>query len=157
MQNKTINELKTMWQENLLTEEHVQQLQKDTRKGVQRLVQTIEKSQADKRLLEETFIKMLQMERRYWDEGLNYVAGVDEAGRGPLAGPVVAAAVILPKDFHLPGINDSKTLSESFRHAFYDQIINQAIAYNIAYVMPKQIDELNILAATKLAMTNSLL
>src|SRR5690625_1604558 len=123
MQNKTINELKSMWQENLLTEEYIQQLKTDPRKGVQRLVRVVEKSQVDKQILENSVKNMIQMERRYWNEGISYMAGVDEAGRGPLAGPVVAAAVILPKHFHLLGINDSKALSDSARDTFYEQII----------------------------------
>lgn len=146
-----------MWKKNLITEKHIQLLQKDSRKGVQSLLLNIKKSLEKERLLKDKFLEMLQFERRYWNDGYNYVAGVDEAGRGPLAGPVVAAAVILPKDFYLPGINDSKTLSEKERKGFYDIIIDQAISYDISYVMPAQIDQLNILSATKLAMTNSIL
>src|SRR5699024_2570437 len=96
-------------------------------------------------------------EKKLWEDGFELIAGVDEAGRGPLAGPVVAAAVILPKDFFLPGLNDSKTLSTETRELFYEQIIEAAIAYHISFVNEKMIDKLNILEATKRAMTEVLI
>jgi ribonuclease HII len=85
-------------------------------------------------------------------EGYAWVAGVDEAGRGPLAGPVVAAAVILPKDAHIPGVNDSKQLSASQRENAYEEIIEAALAYRVAQIEPRIIDEINILQASRLAM-----
>lgn len=81
-----------------------------------------------------------------------YICGIDEVGRGPLAGPVVAAAVILPKDCDLLYINDSKKLSESKREELYDEIINRAIAFGIGSIPPHKIDEVNILQATFMAM-----
>ena len=83
------------------------------------------------------------------------VAGVDEAGRGPLAGPVCAAAVILPENCEIEGLNDSKKLSEKKREALYDVIIEKALSYDIQLVDNKVIDEINILNATMLAMTNA--
>lgn len=80
------------------------------------------------------------------------VAGVDEAGRGPLAGAVCAAAVVLPVRYDLPGLNDSKKLSARRREALYDQIISQAVSYAIAWASPAEIDELNIFQASLLAM-----
>ena len=85
-------------------------------------------------------------------EGYSLICGVDEAGRGPLAGPVCAAAVILPVDLEIEGLNDSKKLSDARRRALYDVIVEQAVAYGIAMVDEKTIDEINILQATFLAM-----
>lgn len=89
-----------------------------------------------------------------YDRSLNVklLCGVDEAGRGPLAGDVYAAAVILPEDAQLPGLNDSKKLSEKKREALYDQIIEQAVSWSVAAATPEEIDRLNILNATFLAM-----
>lgn len=84
--------------------------------------------------------------------GIKYICGVDEAGRGPLAGPVFAAAVILPEDFEIEGLNDSKKLSEKKRDLLFDEIIEHALAYSIQSIDHKTIDEINILEATMLAM-----
>lgn len=86
------------------------------------------------------------------DNGFNTVCGVDEAGRGPLAGPVFAAAVILPKGHIVEGVNDSKKLSEKKRDMLYDKIIDECAAYSIGVATEKEIDEINILQATLLAM-----
>ncbi len=91
-------------------------------------------------------------EQRAWDESFTHVCGVDEAGRGPLAGPVCAAAVILPPNAEIDGLNDSKKLTAKRREALYDVILSQAVAYGIAMVDEKTIDEINILQATFLAM-----
>lgn len=80
------------------------------------------------------------------------ICGVDEAGRGPLAGPVCAAAVILPRGLELPGLNDSKRLTDARRRALYDQIVEQALAFSVAMADEREIDEVNILQATFLAM-----
>ena len=85
-------------------------------------------------------------------KGFKAICGVDEAGRGPLAGPVCAAAVILPPDCVIEGLNDSKKLSEKKREALFDVIKNEALAYSIAMASEKEIDEINILQATYLAM-----
>ncbi|MBE6818117.1 MAG: ribonuclease HII [Ruminococcaceae bacterium] len=85
-------------------------------------------------------------------EGFEVVCGIDEAGRGPLAGPVCAACVVLPKGMVLEGVNDSKKLSEKKRDALYDVIKQQALDYGIAFASEKEIDEINILQATFLAM-----
>ncbi len=88
--------------------------------------------------------------------GYKYIAGVDEVGRGPLAGPVVCAAVIMPLDKLIEGIDDSKKVSEKKRNTLSELIKENAICYNIAEVSPKKIDEINILEATKLCMKNAL-
>lgn len=97
-------------------------------------------------------IDLLKYEKSLYKKGYKLIAGTDEAGRGPLVGPVVASAVILPKNYHLEGLNDSKQLSEKKRNIFYDIIIKEAIAVGIGIVSPKIIDEINILEASRLAM-----
>lgn len=91
-------------------------------------------------------------EHAAFEESYRLVCGVDEAGRGPLAGPVCAAAVILPPDLEIEGLNDSKKLTDKRRRALYDVITDQAIAYGIAFANEQEIDEINILQATFLAM-----
>ncbi len=87
---------------------------------------------------------------------VQYIAGVDEVGRGPLAGPVVAAAVILPRDFDLPGVNDSKKLSEKRREELFDQILDRAVAVSLGMRDQQVIDDINILQATKAAMADAI-
>lgn len=91
-----------------------------------------------------------------YDEGLEIVCGIDEAGRGPLAGPVCAAAVVLPRDLEIEGLNDSKKLSDKRRRVLFDEIIAQAVTYGIAFATEQEIDEINILQATFLAMRRAL-
>lgn len=85
--------------------------------------------------------------------GIKYICGIDEAGRGPLAGPVAVAAVIMPKDSFIEGVNDSKKISEKKREKLYEQIKEEAIAWSVVLLDEKEIDELNILNATKKALT----
>lgn len=92
------------------------------------------------------------LEKEFWEKGYSAVCGVDEAGRGPLCGPVCAAAVILPQNAFIEGLNDSKKLTKKRRDILYDEIISSAVCYNIAYASPEEIDEYNILNATFLAM-----
>jgi len=98
---------------------------------------------------------MKEIENSLYNEGYKLIAGVDEAGRGPLAGPVCAAAVILPEDLVIEGINDSKKLTEKKREQLFDVIIDSAIAYSIEFASPDVIDEINIKQATSLAMHNA--
>lgn len=93
-----------------------------------------------------------EIEKEYISDGFNCICGVDEAGRGPLAGPVCAAAVILPVGAVIPGLDDSKKLTEKKREALYDVIKETAVSYGIAFASEKEIDEMNILNATFLAM-----
>lgn len=96
------------------------------------------------------------IENEYREKGFNVICGVDEAGRGPLAGPVYAAAVILPSDCVIEGLNDSKKLTEKKREALFDEIKEKALAYGIASADEKEIDEINILNATFLAMKRAI-
>ncbi len=95
-------------------------------------------------------------ERRLKEEGINFIAGVDEVGRGPLVGPVVAACVVLPLSFNLEGLTDSKKLSEKKREFFYDKIMKEALGVGIGVVSEKVIDEVNIYEATKMAMKEAI-
>ena len=97
-----------------------------------------------------------EIERNYHSLGYMAICGVDEAGRGPLAGPVYAAAVILPKGFELPELDDSKKLTEKKREALFDLIRESAIAYSVATASEREIDEINILNATYLAMNRAI-
>lgn len=101
---------------------------------------------------EERLIELSKFEKEYFEKGYNLIAGIDEAGRGPLAGPVVAAAVILPKGCLIEGVNDSKKLSEKKREKLYDDIIENAIAWGVGIKDNNVIDEINILEATRLEM-----
>jgi len=105
---------------------------------------------------EEHLQEMLKHERSLWESGKEFIAGVDEVGRGPLAGPVVTAAVILPKNFKLLGVDDSKKLSPKKRDELFDQIKEAAICYAIGRREPDRIDEINILEATKEAMFDAI-
>lgn len=98
----------------------------------------------------------LDKEKKLWQDGYNIVCGVDEAGRGPLAGPVVAAAVVLPHDFNNPEINDSKQLSKKKRELFYNYIKEHALYIGISIIDNYQIDKLNILEASRLAMKEAI-
>ena len=91
-------------------------------------------------------------ENKLYENGIKYICGIDEAGRGPLAGPVVVGAVILPENSFIEGINDSKKISEKKREKIYEQIIEEAIAYSVGIVDQRKIDEINILNATKLGL-----
>lgn len=103
-----------------------------------------------------TPVDMLAYEKLWQERGCALIAGIDEAGRGPLAGPVVAACAVMPLDDVIAGVNDSKKLSEKKREALYPQIREKAIAYSIVAVDEKRIDEINILNATKEAMRRCL-
>lgn len=95
---------------------------------------------------------LYEYENELYDKGIKYIGGVDEVGRGPLIGPVVASCVVLPKDFVLEGLTDSKKLSEKKRNLFYDYIINNCVAYAVGIVSPEEIDEINIYEASRKAM-----
>ena len=108
----------------------------------------------------EIYLKEKLAEMKLFDQqqsgGCQFIAGVDEVGRGPLAGPVIAAAVILPQDFDVPGIDDSKKLTEKKREALFPVIKEHALAYGIGMADHKRIDEINILEATKEAMAQAI-
>ncbi|WP_035098248.1 ribonuclease HII [Anoxybacillus tepidamans] len=134
----------------------LQEMALDERKSVQKLVARWHKQKEAMEKERYQWEQMLEYERRIYGQGISYIAGVDEVGRGPLAGPVVAAAVILPKDFYLPGLNDSKKLSEAKREQLFEHIQANAVAIGIGIVSAREIDELNIYQATKKAMVQAI-
>lgn len=97
-------------------------------------------------------MNLYEYENELYSKGIKYIGGVDEVGRGPLIGPVVASCVVLSKDFMLEGLTDSKKLSEKKRNIFYDYIINNCVAYGIGIISPEEIDEINIYEASRKAM-----
>lgn len=101
-------------------------------------------------------VDLWEIHRTYKDQGYQLICGVDEAGRGPLAGPVTAAAVILPEGYEIPGLNDSKQLTDKKRRELFPVIKEEALAYGIAFVDEKIIDEVNILNATFMAMKDAI-
>lgn len=101
----------------------------------------------------ERLTNLKQMEKELYEKGFERICGIDEAGRGPLAGPVVVAGVIMPQDSMIEGINDSKKVSEKKREKLYDLIIEEAISYSVAIIGQDVIDEINILNATKQGVT----
>ena len=101
-------------------------------------------------------IDLLAYEKELYEKGYEYICGTDEAGRGPLAGPVVAAAVILPKNMMIVGVNDSKQLTEKKREELFDVIMDKALAVGVCFIDNKKIDEINILEASRLAMMEAI-
>ena len=101
-------------------------------------------------------VNMWEIENTHYSDNVTYICGVDEAGRGPLAGPVCAAAVILPRDLEIPGLTDSKKLTDKKRRELFPIIKEQAIAYGIGFASEQEIDEINILQATFLAMQRAI-
>lgn len=107
---------------------------------------------------EEKLTRLKQHELEIYQKNLQiqYICGIDEAGRGPLAGPVVVGAVIMPKESWIKGVNDSKKIAEKKREVLFEKITEEAVAYGVGIVDPKTIDEINILNATKLALTRAI-
>ncbi len=132
--------------------------EKDERKGVQTaLIQTKRRLKKAEHLLER-FEMISRFEKKYHKAGFEYIAGIDEVGRGPLAGPVVACSIVLPKDFSvsLVEVNDSKQLSLAKREELFDKIMDEALAVGIGIKSETVIDSVNIYEATKLAMIDSI-
>ena len=140
----TIKELEEVLSAPNVSEEFLASCRKDPRKAAARLVRRYEKAQAEHARL----LKMYAYEHEAWARGHEIVAGVDEAGRGPLAGPVSVAAVILPHDLCLPKLNDSKKLSAKVREELFDEIQAKAIAVGTALIDAQTIDRVNIYQAT---------
>lgn len=154
--NESVSEIKEQLQKAALHElpDYIQKYSADERSSVQKLV-----IQAKKRIdvFEKEKLRTEQM-KRYENEydSYTYICGIDEVGRGPLAGPVVAGAVILPKDKDIYYLNDSKQLSEKKREELYDVIMQEAVAVGLGEVSPERIDEINILQATYEAMRQAI-
>lgn len=152
--NMSIQEIKE-WLEQVHydpPEEDYLLLQKEERRGVKSLLKKVETKRNHRLLEQNLWNEMSSYERSLYEQGYSYIAGIDEVGRGPLAGPVVCAAVILPRDFYLPGLKDSKQLSNEQREKFYDIITQQAVAVSVATISVEMIDQINILQATRRGM-----
>lgn len=134
------------------SDDFLHSLKDDPRKGVQQALKSYYLRKKREQTKEQAFEKRLRFEHSFWNQGLNLVAGIDEVGRGPLAGPVVSSAVILPHDFHLIEVNDSKQLSAKLREELYQEILKQSVAVGIGVADAGKIDQLNIYQATRLAM-----
>lgn len=152
MKQKTIGEIKAELKaaEESMLPVFIENYKEDTRSGVQAAV-----AQAKKRIekLEAERVRIEALKKYEYEYAeYTYICGIDEAGRGPLAGPVAAGAVILPKDCDILYINDSKKLSAAKREALYDKIMEKAVAVGVGLVGPQRIDEINILQATYEAM-----
>ncbi|MFC6288910.1 ribonuclease HII [Levilactobacillus angrenensis] len=128
----------------------------DSRKGAQLLLTQIKRRLAKAKAAEQAFQHRLHYERSFWQQG-KLVAGIDEVGRGPLAGPVVTSAVILPESFDIPLVNDSKQLTPKERERLYPLILAQATAVSIGIGSPQLIDQINIYQATRVAMQRAVM
>lgn len=155
-EEKKIGVIRTEFQAAALEQlpDFITAYQCDSRLGVQKLVEQAKKRLQRLAAEQQRIWELGSYERRYAELGM--VCGIDEAGRGPLAGPVVAGAVILPKDCRILYINDSKQLSAAKREELYEQILDQAIAVGVGMAGPKRIDEINILQATYEAMREAI-
>ncbi|MBG9367432.1 ribonuclease HII [Streptococcus sp. NLN64] len=131
-------------------------LQEDSRQGVQKLLQQRRKQLEAERVEQERLEALMSLEKDLYSQGVEWIAGVDEVGRGPLAGPVLAAAVILPQTSRIRGINDSKKLSKKKLLEMYDTIKEEAVAIGIGRVEAEIIDQVNIYQATKIAMKEAI-
>jgi ribonuclease HII len=158
MEKMTIQEVENLLfhNEKTINRKTIKLLENDDRKGIQNLITRWKKQQEKAEVLKQKYETLQIYERNLRMQGIHLISGVDEVGRGPLAGPVVAAAVILPEKPDLTGIDDSKKLTESKREFFYGEIVKQAISIGIGIVSSNKIDEINIYQATILAMKKAI-
>jgi ribonuclease HII len=156
MENYTINEIAKLFTQEKVDSKMLEELRKDSRKGVLKLLEKWERQQADHLFQVQQLNRMSTYEKECFHKGYEFIAGVDEVGRGPIAGPVIAAAIILPKDFAILGVNDSKQLSDEKRESLFEEIQKHAISIGIGIIPANQIDEVNIYEATKLAMVKAI-
>lgn len=158
MKDKSVKEIKEII-ENISTDEYmkyIEILKIDERKSVQSLAVKMAKKLDAIRREEERLEKINEFENEGYKKGYVYIGGIDEAGRGPLAGPVVASVVVFKQGTKIEGINDSKKLSEAKREELFDIIKKEALDYGIGIVNNEEIDEFNILNATYMAMKKAL-
>jgi ribonuclease HII len=149
----TIKEIEILVKQKDLTTETITALTNDTRSAVQRLFRKWEREQNEMQRVDALY----KYEYQFQKQGIEYIAGVDEAGRGPLAGPVFVAAVILPIGLYIPKINDSKKISAKVRESIYELLLKEAIAIERSIVDEKTIDRINIYQATINGMYNAIL
>ncbi|MBM7659381.1 ribonuclease HII [Bacillus mesophilus] len=156
MKQYTINEITSILNNRTIDQKLLKELKKDSRKGVIKLIDQYEKEQQEFLLQKKHWKQMTTYEKELHGLGYSLVAGVDEVGRGPLAGPVVASAVILPRQVELLGINDSKQLTDAKKEYYFQLIQDVAISIGIGFIHAQKIDEVNIYEATKLAMKEAI-
>jgi ribonuclease HII len=154
--NKTIAEVSSLLNEDKVSEQLLLSMKADSRIGIQKLLEKYYKEQEAIRKQRKKAEQMLLEERRLWEAGYSLIGGVDEAGRGPLAGPVVAACVILPKDKVITGLDDSKKLTPAKRDQLFDIISEKAEAIGLGIIDENRIDQINIYQATKEAMIKAI-
>lgn len=135
---------------------YIQALERDLRTSCHNIAKSLKRKMQLQQNERDRLKKIVIYEQNAWEDGFCFVAGLDEAGRGPLIGPVVAAAVILKPDMDITGIDDSKKLSAVQRERLYEVIVKEAVSYGIGVADHHEIDEINILNATKLAMKRAL-
>lgn len=153
---KSIGEIKEQFRAASVEElpEFIGEYREDERGGVKKLIESAEKKLLALEKEKQRIEKLRVYEEKYRE--FDYICGIDEVGRGPLAGPVVAGAVILPRDCRILYVNDSKQLSEKKREELYDVIMEKAVACAVGYATPERIDEINILQATYEAMREAI-
>ena len=151
----TIKEIKELLKKDV-TEEQIEELENDPRSGVQKLLVSYHKRQAKLLEKKQAFEQRFSYEKEFWVKN-QLVAGVDEVGRGPLAGPVVTAAVIIDHDFDLIDVNDSKKLTPERRLALYPKILEEAVSVGIGVKSPQVIDQINIYEADRQAMAQAVI
>ncbi|MBE5909551.1 ribonuclease HII [Pseudobutyrivibrio sp.] len=157
MSEKKISDIQKEYKEATIDvlPDFIQEYISDGRPGVSKLIGQAQKRMEKLRIEKERIEKLKEFEYKYWEK-CDYVGGIDEVGRGPLAGPVVTACVVLPKDCDILYINDSKKLSASKREELYEEIMEKALSVSIGVVSEARIDEINILQATYEAMRQAI-
>ena len=157
MSDKKISEIQKQYKETseLLLPDFIEEYINDGRPGVSKIIGMAQKRMEKLRIERERIEHLKEYENQYWPE-FDYIGGIDEVGRGPLAGPVVTACVVLPKDCSILYINDSKKLSASKRDELYEIIMNEAVSVGIGVCSEQRIDEINILQATYEAMRQAI-
>lgn len=155
MSNKSIKEIEAEFMASERSRSELYSIyERDERAGVKKLIQKYKKQDEKLQKERERIEEMCSFEKKYAE--YEFICGIDEVGRGPLAGPVVACAVILPKDCRILYVNDSKQLSAKKREELYDEILEKAVAVGIGMASPDRIDEINILQATYEAMREAI-
>ncbi|EFG54963.1 ribonuclease HII [Lactobacillus amylolyticus] len=152
----TIKEIKALLNSGQVSSDELEQLKSDSRSGVQKLLASYQQKQEKLAKKKSAFLERFTYEKKFWQKG-QIVAGVDEVGRGPLAGPVVTAAVIIDDHFDLLDVNDSKKLSPQKRLALYPKILSEAISVAVGVKSPQVIDQINIYEADRQAMAEAVL
>lgn len=152
----TIKEMKALLNSGQVFSDELEQLKSDSRSGVQKLLASYQRKQEKLAKKKSAFLERFTYEKKFWQKG-QIVAGVDEVGRGPLAGPVVTAAVIIDDHFDLLDVNDSKKLSPQKRLALYPKILSEAISVAVGVKSPQVIDQINIYEADRQAMAEAVL